>query len=273
MTNTIKLQNVTGVAAGHTAVLELPVGWTYHSILFEYSGVTLAQLGAIDVVINGDILDSYKNATQLQNVCNAYRGMKSTSGILELNFTRPNLLVKEAREVSAVGTGIADDPNKINTFEVRIDIDSGASAPKIKATGIVSSPQPSGLIRKTRHFSFDSQQSGDFEISSLPRGEDIDRIYFRGYDNGNSTVAINNIELKINNSLVYQRSAALNNHIQKNGVRTAVSGWFVFDPSELGYGKEALNTQGLNEMIFILNLASQCRVDAIVEYFGFVPSK
>lgn len=273
--STLKLRRFEGVGAGQTAVLTMPIGNTFRELLINFSGVTLAQMTEIRLVVNGDVIDRYLGAEQLQ-AFNDYRGMKSSAGILHYTFERPNLLERSPREVSALGTGMEEDPNRINTLQLEIDIDAGATAPQLSCVAIQTPPAYSGIVRKTRHFTYDSSQAGEYQISDLPRGEIIDRIYFRAYKlvgNVETKVDINEIQLQLNEQIDFQRTKAENEHMQKNGVRVVNGDWFVYDPSENGYGSEGLDTRGLNRMEFMLKLAEACRVVVSVEYFGFIPNK
>lgn len=270
--NSLKLRRFEGVGKGQTAVLMMPIGNTYNDLLINYSGVTLAKINEIRLVVNGDVVDRYLSGQQLQDF-NTYRGMKSTAGILHYTFERPELLERASRAISALGTGLTDDPNRINTLQLEIDIDASATNPQLSATAIQSPPSFSGIVRKTRHFYYDSAQAGEYQINDIPRGEIIDRIYFKAVDAAGAKVDISEIQVQLNEEIKWQRTKKENEHIQKNGVRQVNGDWFVFDPSEMGYGDEGLDTRGLNRMEFRLTLPAACRVTASVEYFGFVPKK
>ena len=59
--------------AGSTAVINCPLGLTYESIIFQYSGVTLAQIKDLRVVVNGKVIQEYDTADQLDKL-NQYYG-------------------------------------------------------------------------------------------------------------------------------------------------------------------------------------------------------
>lgn len=263
MNVTRKMPAFEGVGAGQTATLRCPIGLTFHQLLVTYSGVTLAQMNEIRVNANGKTVMRYTSGTQL-DALNQFDGRAAAAGILTLDFDRYNLRTREAEEVTAFGTGVSDDPAKVTTLSVEIDIDGAAAAPALSAKAVQSAPRPLGIIKKVRPFTYTAAAAGDYEVADLPRGDLINRVFFGNH----AAVAYTSVKCQRDNYDVFDRSVAENEVIQTDGVRTPQAGYAVFDPTENGHGAEGLATFGVNDLRFILNLTNSGSVPISVEYLG-----
>lgn len=250
-----------GVAAGQTATLRLPIGLTYHKLLVSYSGVTLANMTEVRVVINGKAVQTYKGADQL-NAINQYCGMQAASGTLVIDFERYKLLTRAARDVTVIGTGANNDPTPVTTLALEIDIASGASSPALSARAIQSAPTNLGTFIKTKQFNYAPSSAGEYQISDLPKGDLINKIYFNGGGN------ISQLEVHRNGYEEFNRKAAENNLVQSNGIRNPQTGWFVYDPTEDGAGSETLATSGVQDLRFTMHMSASANVQVVAEYIG-----
>lgn len=169
----IKLPSMSRVTPGAKATLELPIGPTYRRLFFDVSaasGLDAADIGRIDVLVNGKVVQTYKDLARL-NALNAYYGraadtMAATAAQFGIHFERAELADMVYRR--APGMGTAD----VQTFHVEMEIASGAPASiAITAYAEVDPvPQPIGVFFKVREFPFSSAVSGQVEIDKLPRG-------------------------------------------------------------------------------------------------------
>lgn len=260
---TTRMPSFEGVSAGATATLRLPIGRTYEKLILSYSGVTLPQMKEIRLVGNGKTIRRYVGASLLDAI-NQFDRQNAAAGILTLNLTRPGLITKAGREDTLLGTGVRPSeqfPVTLTTLQLEIDIDAAATAPVLSCKAVQSSPRPLDKVLKVRRFGYAPSASGEFEIADLPRGDLINRIVFESAN-------IDAIRIERDNRVIFERTKAENDDIQSNGVREPQSGYFVYDPTEEGYGSEPLVTAGVQDLRIILTMSGADQVPVNVEYIG-----
>ncbi len=262
---TTKMPSFNGVGAGQTATCRLTLGWTYHQVLLNYSGATLAQLDEVRLVINGDVYRRWVGAAIL-NTFNKFDKLAAAAGILKLEMRRIGLKNRANEDGSAIGTGAPiseQNPRPVNTMHLEVDINAAAVNPVLSLKARHSGPSSTGRILQLRRKMYTAPGAGQFEINDLhQRGETINRIYFM-------TADINNLEIKRNNTTIFERSKAENSGIQGDGVRAPDDAtMFVFDPSEEGYGMEFLDTAGAQELQFYLDMAAGSTFEIYIETIG-----
>ena len=266
--NTKKLPSFEGVAAGQTATLRMPIGQSYHKILLAYSGVTLAQMLEMRVVINGDVrhrfttADTYTGLNALDKM-NQYMGRAAAAGEIIIDFERFGLDLRELKELTKVGTGVLDDPLLISTFSIEIDIDATAAAPALSARAERSPARVVGDILQTRLFGYNAPAVGEFEISDLPKGDLISKIYFGGH----IARAYTRLEVEINGSIIFDKTVSEIELIQNDGIRVPQADFVVYDPSEEGYGDEFLPSN-VSDLRFRLTCTNAGAIPVIMETFG-----
>tara|TARA_Y100001951_G_C11296191_1_gene275796 strand:- start:2786 stop:3562 length:777 start_codon:yes stop_codon:yes gene_type:complete len=249
-----------GVAPGQTATMRLPIGQTYHQLLIAYSGVTLAGLRGMRLVANGKAIRTYNQVERL-DIMNQFDGRSKAAGILVLDFERYGLEGRDAREITALGTGSPDDQTPITTLALELDISPNANAPALSAKAVRSAPAAAGLVTHVRRFTYNASSSGEFEISDLPKGPLINRVFVFGD-------GVAKMELSRDNYQEFIRNRAENELIQNNGVRQPQPGLFVYDPTEHGNGSETLATRGVQDLRFVLTMDAPADLDVVVEYLG-----
>src|SRR3989338_300356 len=263
--NTKVLPNFEGIPGANqtgTATLRLPIGSTYHQVLVSYGNLTPAQMTELRIVANGKAIQRFTSGTQLDTIMK-YEGRASATAdnILIVDFDRFGLRTRAAEELTSLGTGDPNDQAKITTLALEIDITAGAYVPTLSAKAIQSAPRPSGIIRDIRNFSYTAAGSGTFEISDLPRGPLVNKILFL-------SSAITKLEVKRDNFTVFERLVAENNRVQSDGVRVPQTGVFVYDTTEDGNGADALATEQVNDLRFILTLSAPGAIPVVVEYLN-----
>lgn len=258
---TRKMPSFEGVAAGQTATLRLPIGFSYHKALIAYSGVTLAQMEEIRVVANGKTIQRHLTGAVL-DAMNQFDGMAAASGVLTIDFERFGLRTRAGSELTVIGTGVKDDPMPISTLSIEIDIAAAAAAPVLSCKAIQSGPKPSGVIKQVRVFGHDPSAIGEYEIADLPRLGLINRVIFK------SASTINSLKLERDGHVVFERDKAENEVVQADGVRVVQAGYYAIDFSEEGNGQDALDVSNVHDLRFTLDMAAAGHVDAIVEYLA-----
>lgn len=264
-----RLPGFEGVAAGNTATLRIPLGPTYHQILIDYSGVTLAQLTDIKASINGVTFQDFRSGEEL-DIYNQYDGKAAANGILVLDFERAALRTKPLREITAIGTNGGVEGGVIpSTFTLEISIDIAAAAPALAARARMSAPRPLDLVKKVRRFSLDANIVGENEFANIPRQELISRIFF---DESNVT-SIDRLKVELNQFEIFDRTRAENELYQTDlseGVRVPQANYFVYDLLEARFGDTMLNAAGSQDFRLKPTVTGAGAVPTTVEYLGRV---
>lgn len=264
-----------GVAASSTATCRLPIGLTYHQVYVELGNVAagpgpeLTDVTEIRIVANGENIQRIVGGAVLDSY-NQFDGRAAfpaagAAGYLTLDFDRYGLRTRAGEELTALGTGMPGDPNPVTTLSIEMDIGAGATSPTLSAVARQSVPQNLGVIKKLRTFNYSLQGAGDLEISTLPKGDIINRIFF-----GNDANATSELKVERDNFIVFQREAALNSLIQNDGVRVTQANYYVYDPTETGDGAEGLVTADVNDLRFTLTGTGAINYTVGVEYIGTI---
>ena len=265
---TKKMPSFEGVAAGQTASLRLPIGQSYRKLFIAYSGVTLAQMLEMRIVVNGDVrhriasVGTYIGLNVLDKM-NQFEGRAAASGEFIFDFERYGLETALLREITKLGTGVLDDPYKITTLTIEIDIDGAAAAPVLSARAERSGPAVVGDIIRTRLFQYNAPAVGEFEISDLPKGEVIQKVYFGAH----VARAYSRLVVERDNFIEYDKTAAEISQSQNDGVRVPQTDFLVYDPSEDGEGAQFLATN-VQDLRFRLTVGVAGAVPIIVETIG-----
>jgi hypothetical protein len=256
------------VNIGATSVIKLPIGRTYHGIYLNFSACTLAEITDIRFVANGEVIHRFDTGTDLDNL-NKQNGL-ATAGSgdftlpLVIHLDRKGMRGRDGEEFTALGTGIADDPLSVTNLQIEVDINPSATGATFTAQAEQSGPQPSGLILKTRLFSYAPSASGTFEISDLPKGDLISRVWFNHAN-------VTGLEVQRDNLTIHKRTVALNNYkLALDGYHAAPAAGYMLDFGEAGFAAGALATKGVQDLRFKLTMSGAATVPVYVEYIGSV---
>lgn len=258
MPRTARLPGVEGNTPGNTAVLRIPRGRTYHRLYCEYSGVTLAQMSEIRLVVNGDVRARYKGA-EFVDKYNQFEGRAAAAGVMTFDFDRYNLRTIDAENITAIGTGNPEDETPVTSLSLEIDIDSGASAPQFTFTAETTPASSVGLIKSLKNFTYNPTSSGEYDIVDLPRGPIINRLVLQNAD-------ITRVQIERDDTIIFDRSKDLNAVKQADGIRNPDSDWFVVDPTENGVGASGILTAGVQAFNVKIWLSSAGAVPVAAEY-------
>ena len=260
---TRKMPGFEGIGAGQTTTVRLPIGRTYEQLLITYAGATLAQLNELRIIANGEVIHRITEMTKLDSM-NQFEGRAAAGGVIVFDFNRFNMRTRAGEEFTGLGTGVLEDPNKITTLSMEIDIDAGAVGTTLSAKALQSAPRPVGQIIKTKQYTYTAGAAGEFEISDLPKGDSINKIYV-----GNHVANVyTKVVIERDNYIEFERSVAENEVIQIDGVRTPQAGYVVYDPTENGNGSESLATQGVQDLRIRLTVTNAGQIPLVVETIG-----
>jgi hypothetical protein len=267
---------VQGVAAGSIATLLCPIGLTYHGILWTMGGTTFNLSLITEIRVKGDGRSLFTVAGADLDKHNLFDGRSAASATqFFLDFERYGLDVfggstaaeaLRGRELTAIGTGLApgkDNPIELSTLQIELDISASASAPTLSAKALQSPARSLGFLKKRRKFIYAPAGAIEFEISDLPRGDLIDKIYIMSSGN-----KITRVKLERDNFLSFDRTPDENNLMQLDGVRVPQSSIFVIDPSEQGRGDEAIITGNVSDFRLKVTVSAADTLTIYVDYLG-----
>jgi len=245
------------VTAGQTTTFRLPIGRRFHEVQIIGSGTAFApaDLSEIRVLLNNKVTQRFSGSDR--NTMNIFDGRaaaaSSSAGFtLILPFDRYGILTKAGEEETAINTG-STDPNTgkvINNFSIEVDVASsgptGTLTMDMYATTSEQIPGGPGTVPYILKSTRDYSSAAEYDLSDLPRGgvttQFVDRIFFKP-----STSTLENLRVLANSYKVFERTAALNERKQIDGIRVPQAGWYVIDRTEHGYGGDPFDVRGLDD--------------------------
>lgn len=286
---TIQMPSPTGVAASSTAITPLPIGFSFETLYLVMGGTsfTVAMITGIRLVANGQIIMQYYSGSDCDSM-NQFNGRaaQATARILAIDCVRFNNKTKEAIEITKLGTGLAVDNNQsmtgasgqqvrnpnynpypVQTLQLEMDISAAVSANlTLKVYAKLSAASVTGLIRKVRAITY-VPPSTAYEIADFPKGDLIDKVFFKTGANPKLT----NVILLKDQVKQFDRSNTLNTMITTDGkFRTVQSGWFVHDTCEEGFGTETIQTLGVNDLRYQLTFSSSFGNNTMPTYIDYL---
>lgn len=257
-----------GVGAGQTATFKLPIGRQYHGLRLKYTGVTLAQMTEIRVIANQKVIHRYSGAER--DSMNQFDGRTAAAGFLAIPFDRYKLKDRLGEQATALNTGSFDQNGRgITSLSIEIDIDGAATAPVLELTASQSERAEGGagtIVHVTKH-TRSAAGAGEFEISDLPYGRQtsaaLSRVFFKPSAND-----IDKIIIDRDLYTVWERSKALNEAMQNDGVRKPQSGWIAVDKTENQYAGSPINLVGAKDFRYRLTMTGAASITVLSEYMG-----
>lgn len=267
------------VAAGTTVTFKLPIGRRYHSLQLLGGGAGLSFnvscLDEIRVLVNSKVVQRFSG--QERDTMNIFDGREAATidddtFNLVIPFDRYGLLTKAGEEETALNTGSADAQGRsINQLQVEVDIAStgftGTPSLDLNATQSEALDGGAGtmpyVLKSVRDFS----AASEYSISDLPRGgvttQFIDRIFMKP-----STSTLDTFLIEANNVRLFQRTAALNERLQRDGIRVPQAGWYVIDRTEHGYGGDPFDVRGLQDFKLTFDTGAAMQLTLFTHYLG-----
>lgn len=293
----------TGVEAGGTASVNLPLGLTYHGLVITL-GCTLAAKASstpkiTEMITNMRLkMDGRVMFTQTGvqwDYTNRYYGVGGSGSqvatatakttTLGLWFDRLGMKTQIGEEVTAIGTGMpqnvdpnspAFNPTPITSLTLEMDIAStvdarNLSSPSISATRIMSPPSPLGVLLKRRSFTYTTTSaSGTYEISSLPKGDQINAIWIEDGSSTDGGGNITKVTIERDRFIAFERTPQQNITIHNDfSGRSEQPGIFVFDPVEGDNGNDTFSTRNVGDFRIKLDTGSSTFTPKLlVDYIG-----
>lgn len=266
-----------GMGPGQTVTFKLPIGRRFHALHLigaASAAFAVTALNEIRVLANAKVIQRFTGAER--NSMNKFDGRQdaatSANGfILTIPFDRFELMTKAAEEETAINTGSADANGKaIRSLSVEIDVAAGAHASAaLSMYADQSEALPGGpgtvphILRSTRDFA----GGGEYDISDLPRGGEttqaLDRIFFKPSAN-----AVSSLKVESDQYTIFERTAALNERLQTDGIRVPQSGWFAWDRTEWGYGGDPVPLVGPQDFRYKPTLSGAMTLTILSCYLG-----
>jgi hypothetical protein len=274
-----KMPTPAAVATGSTATFKLPIGRRYHLLylLGAATTITVADLTEIRVLLNNKIVQRYSGTER--NLLNKFDGredaaISAAAFNLVIPFDRYGILTKAGEEETALNTGSVD-PNTgkaINSFSVEVDIAApggitGTPSLEMYATTSEAMPGGPGTVPHIRKSVRDFTAAAQYDISDIPRGGDttqfINRIALIP-----SASTLDSFKIESNAYTLFERTAALNERAQRDGIRVPQAGLYAIDRTEHGYGGDPLDVRSLDDFRLKLTTGAAMQLTSLVEYMG-----
>lgn len=197
MKKIVKLPSLSRVSPNNKATLELPIGNTYERILFvatAAAGLDATDIGRIDVLVNGQVIQTYKDLQRLIDI-NGYYGrdadtVAATRMEFALHFSRAELIDAVWRKAPGIGT--AD----VQTFHIELQLAGAPADIAITAYAQVNPQRENlGAFFRIREFPASSAVSGVLEADKLPRGAWYSAIHLFKADVSAVEVVANDVKI------------------------------------------------------------------------------
>jgi len=258
-----------GAQAGSTALWKLPIGRRYHSLSLTYSGVTLAQMKEVRVLVNGKPFQRF--TANWRDKRNQQLGLKAAGGILLIPFDRVGLKRRDQIEQTAINTDSLDENGRgIRSFAIEIDIDEGAAGPVVLKMEAQQSEKIGGGAGTMLHIGKYPRSiagAGELQIADIVYGgvttQALNCVWFEP-----SAGIITKGKVERDTYTIWSRSAALNTRRQENGVRVPSGTDFVIDKTETGYGGDPIVLTGAQDFRYFLECSAAMTVNCMVETLG-----
>lgn len=264
---TLRMPSPEGVGAGQQALVKMPIGNYFHAVYLVYSSLTLAQMTEIRILLNGKIVHRYSAVDR--DKMNQFIGLAAANGTLVIPFDRKELKNRVAEEDTGINTGSRGENGKlISSFEIQIDIAGTASGtPRIDVFAEVSTQRAGGIgtILHCVPYTRSAAGAGELQVSDIPYGDATRQLLNRVWI---KTEHLTRLKLERDTYTTFERSKALNELIQSNGVRKPQTGFFVYDTTELGYGGASLIVAGAQDFRLIMEMAQAEQITIWPEYLG-----
>jgi len=260
------------LAANTTATVNIPIGFTIHSFMLDWTGSTTFGTGYIDdirIKVDGRLIWEC-DGTNLDKI-NKYLGRAaSANNRIMVDMDRFGLYERVQREITALGTGAPLDldpksktynPKQIKNVQMEVDIGTGAAGVSLTGKYEVSGSSPTGVILKRRKQTRSVSGAGTLDISDLPTGDLINTIFL--HDGGNTTdIVLERDSFQVADLELLDWSTLVN-----DGIRTAQSNQMTLDPCYKGFGDQPLTTN-VNDFRIKVTSSGADTLTLFIDYIG-----
>lgn len=252
------------LSPGNVNVLQISPGKTRLRDHLVLTGVTLAEITQIELVLNGEVVRNLGSATEL-DVINQYNGLPaySTNSVLTISHLREGLRRFSESMITAIGmaTVTSNGQRPITSMEYRFTIAGTASATDaIAVYSQTTAPTNPGVILRENVENHIISADGEAQIRDLVKGpEEIDQILL--YENG---LSVDSCIIQVANREIFNRTDAVNKQIvDASGFKAYQTAFFPFDKSENGWGKEPLIVTPTDELVVKPTVSSASGTDSV----------
>lgn len=209
---------VENATAGQRCLIQPAVGRTWLDFHIEHTGLTLAQMTNIRVILvapeRSITMMEFKDGTELNELNKRY-GRKTSAGTLSFYFRKPEMENEAQSMATALGTG------GLQSVRVEFDIAAGTT-PVIKAWGrkVANRPVSAGLLPYIVNHNVGGQAEGDNHYDSIEKRDRIIAIHVLN-------TKVNALQLKVDDAVVYELTRARGEFDESVGGRV---------PYATGYG-------------------------------------
>lgn len=273
MIKTIQTPSLSRVGPGNRSTLELVVGPTYYGLIFNISaaaGLDVTDIGRIDVLMNGRVVQTYKNLQRLMDINAFYNRVADTVGATAiefgLHFFRGEMADSVYKRLPGIGT------QDLGTFHIEMDIAAAAPADiAIKAHAIINPiAEPLGAFVNIREYPTSFSTSGEQEIDKLPKGDWYTAIHLFKSDISKVEVVTDNGSGPVK---VVEATKAVLERYQKNAspikrVPVTASCTHVDFTALDGNLQDTLPTAGLRDFRIKPTLTTSGAVDVVAETYS-----
>ncbi|MBL4572921.1 MAG: hypothetical protein JKY86_07675 [Gammaproteobacteria bacterium] len=270
------------VSASNTALFKLPIGPNYHELQITLggTGTLLADIDEIRVIVNEIVIHRY-NFTERDSI-NQFDGraafVLATNPVLVIPFDRYAMENSVTSELTSLDTGRVSpagrkaNPNAREAKSLLVEIDINAGWPgdgtmKIAASTSASSGMGIGTVLHVGKTTRAVGGAEEKEYSDLPfgdvRSQALSRVHFRMSAND-----ISRVKATRNNVDVFDRTKAVNESIQLDGVRVPQAGMTTIDRTERGFSGNTLDLRGVQDFRYKLTTTGAATITVISEYIG-----
>lgn len=164
----INLPSISRVVAGAVAILELPINPTYQFIRFGATGtaLTAAMIKLIRVIVNGQVVQEYKDLTRLMDLNSFHNRSVDTVNDFCLWFRDDDYDELAGKRTPAFGTEGLQTLN----IEITLDPTFPANGTLISHAFIDTKREPLGVFTRIRETSINSAVAGQIEYDKLVKG-------------------------------------------------------------------------------------------------------
>lgn len=207
-----------GIGAGQTASLTLPLGLTYHQFMIEArdAGGLVAdfapEVEEVRLLVDGDV--TYQiSADHLQKL-NAFYGEAPIAGVLDLFLSRPWMRTIAGEDQTAYGTA-----GGMQSFALEVDLAAGSGIQKLDVYAVQSAAKPFGTHLRLQKHVHTQGVAGEAEISDLPRGAfSLMALHL-------TTSGIEDVDVVVDNRRVRETSKTIRSGMSKRAGRTEQAGF------------------------------------------------
>lgn len=267
----------TAPANGNTATFRLPIGRRFHHLYLLGSGTTFApaDISEIRILANNKPLQRFSGADR--DVMNLFDGRAGASidaskFNLTIPFDRYRLSTRAGDEETALNTGSVDPKTGKSISSLTVEIDLGSTSTGTLALEMYAStseqlaggPGTVPYILKSKR---DYASATTYEWSDIPRGGLTSQFINRVFLNP-STGTLENLKVLANSYTVFERTAALNERVQRDGIRVPQGGWYCIDRTERSYAGDPFDVRQLDDFRIRFDTSGGMTVTSYTEYLG-----